>query len=101
MGQMPCGPSQRHLFKLKAPPQIAFTHVRLHQHPDGGIARFRLFGNAVPVFPVDPNEEIDIAGVVMGGLAVACSDQHFGRKENLLLPTRGKNMGEGWETKRY
>ena len=28
------------------------------------------------------------------------SDQHFGVGSNLILPGRGKNMGDGWETKR-
>lgn len=65
-----------------------------------GISRFRLFGTAVPVFPADPNAIIDLAHVSSGGLAVSCSDQHYGTKDNLLLPGRGKDMGDGWETKR-
>jgi allantoicase len=69
-------------------------------YPDGGIARFRLFGVVVPVFPEDPNAVIDLAHVANGGLAVAFSDQHFGRASNLLLPGRGMDMGDGWETKR-
>lgn len=28
------------------------------------------------------------------------SDQHFGVGSNLILPGRGKHMGDGWETKR-
>lgn len=28
------------------------------------------------------------------------SDQHFGVGANLILPGRGKDMGDGWETKR-
>lgn len=68
--------------------------------PDGGIARFRLYGTAVPVFPEDVNATFDLAATVNGGVAVSCSDQHFGTKENLLLPGRGKDMGDGWETKR-
>lgn len=35
-------PDLRHRFRLDSPPEI--THVRLDIHPDGGIARFRLFG---------------------------------------------------------
>jgi allantoicase len=67
--------------------------------PDGGIARFRLFGVVVPVFP-DPSTTIDLAHVANGGLAVAFSDQHFGKASNLLLPGRGVDMGDGWETRR-
>ena len=67
--------------------------------PDGGIARFRLFGVVVPVFP-ELGTTFDLAHVANGGLAVAYSDQHFGKASNLLLPGRGVDMGDGWETKR-
>ncbi|CCX13605.1 galactose-binding domain-like protein [Pyronema domesticum] len=96
----PCGPTQRHIWLLPSPTTSAFSHVRLRMYPDGGIARFRLYGVAVPVFPSDLNSIIDLAHVGNGGLAVACSDQHFGTKDNLLLPGRGKDMGDGWETAR-
>ena len=68
--------------------------------PDGGIARFRLYGVAVPVWPADREEEVELSAAVMGGVAVSCSDEHFGKRQNLLLPGRGKDMGDGWETRR-
>lgn len=43
---------------------------------------------------------VDLAHVFSGGRAVFISDQHFGVGSNLLLPGRGKDMGDGWETKR-
>jgi allantoicase len=94
-----CGPSQRHLWLLPKPTEKSYTHVKLSMFPDGGIARFRLFGVVVPVFP-EGDKVIDLAHVANGGLAVAWSDQHFGRASNLLLPGRGVDMGDGWETKR-
>jgi allantoicase len=94
-----CGPSQRQAWKL-ASQTPAYTHIRLCMWPDGGIARFKLFGTVQPVFPQDNDAVFDLAATVNGGLAVSCSDQHFGRIENLLLPGRGKDMGDGWETKR-
>lgn len=45
-------------------------------------------------------EYIDLAYIGNGGVAVSFSDEHFGSAENLLLPDRGKNMLNGWETKR-
>jgi len=69
-------------------------------YPDGGIARFRLFGHAVPVFPKDKDAIFDLAAAQNGGVAISCSDQHFGVISNLVLPGRGKDMGDGWETKR-
>lgn len=95
-----CGPSQRQAWLLEKLTEKAYTHVRLLMFPDGGIARFRLFGTAVPVFPQSVDEVFDLAAAVNGGVAVSCSDQHFGTKDNLLLPGRGVDMGDGWETKR-
>ncbi|KAI1366070.1 hypothetical protein F5Y08DRAFT_327562 [Xylaria arbuscula] len=95
-----CGPSQRFGWKLDSPTTKQYTHVRLNMYPDGGIARFRLFGHAVPVFPEDKEAIFDLAAAQNGGVAVSCSDQHFGTKDNLILPGRGKDMGDGWETAR-
>lgn len=100
LGIQECGPSQRFGWKLAVPPQKAYTHVRLNMYPDGGIARFRLFGKAVPVFPEDKNAIFDLAAAQNGGVAVSCSDQHFGAISNLILPGRGNDMGDGWETTR-
>ena len=77
-----------------------FTHLRLRIYPDGGVARLRVHGEAVP----DPKSigrgEIDLVAVENGGSALASSDQHYGAPCNLLMPYRGKNMGDGWETRR-
>jgi allantoicase len=100
LGIQECGPSQRFGWKLAQPTKKAYTHVRLNMYPDGGIARFRLFGKAVPVFPEDKNAIFDLAAAQNGGVAVSCSDQHFGVISNLILPGRGKDMGDGWETSR-
>lgn len=100
LGVQEGGPSQRFGWKLNEPTQKRYTHVRLNMYPDGGIARFRLFGHAVPVFPDDKEAIFDLAAAQNGAVAVSCSDQHFGTKDNLLLPGRGKDMGDGWETAR-
>lgn len=95
-----CGPSQRHIWVLDQPTQKSYTHLRLSQYPDGGIARFRAYGTVVPVFPDDLEAIIDLAHVTSGGIVTSYSDSHFGAASNLLLPGRGKDMGDGWETKR-
>lgn len=41
------------------------------------------------------SELIDLAYIGNGGRAVHVSDQHYGRGENLILPGRGVNMGDG------
>jgi len=77
------------------------SHVRLRIHPDGGVARLRLFGHVRP----DPDVfrgpgSIDLAAIEHGGTIALASDSFFGPPSNLLLPGRGVNMGDGWETKR-
>lgn len=97
----PCGPSQRHAWLV--PTSVGskpYTHIRLQMFPDGGIARFRLYGDVLPVLPQSADTVFDLAATVNGGVALACSDQHFGTKDNLLLPGRGEDMGDGWETAR-
>lgn len=100
LGIQQCGPTQRHSWKIDHRKDKQYTHVRLNMYPDGGIARFRLFGHAVPVFPECKDVIVDLAAAQNGGVAVLCSDQHFGTKDNLILPGRGKDMGDGWETSR-
>lgn len=71
-------------------------------HPDGGLGRFRAYGHVLP--PAAPSvptgEAVDLAYVLNGGTVTGESDQHFGRGGNLILPGRGKDMGDGWETRR-
>lgn len=81
-------------------------------------ARFRVYGLVSPVFPTSLDVQLDLAHVFSGGRVVFTSDQHFGVGSNLILPGRGeqplspetkqktyayclgKDMGDGWETKR-
>ncbi|CAN3354674.1 allantoicase [Diutina catenulata] len=76
-----------------------YTHIRLRMYPDGGIARFRCYGKVVPTKAAE-GAIIDTAAVGNGGVAIDCSDQHFSPASNILLPGRGVNMGDGWETAR-
>lgn len=43
---------------------------------------------------------MELSSAANGGVAVAVSDQHYGRGGNLLLSGRGKDIGDGWETRR-
>jgi allantoicase len=78
-----------------------FTHVRLNIFPDGGVARLRVFGAVVPDWTKTPKKAlIDLAAVQNGGLPLLSSDQFYSHPQNLIMPGRAKNMGDGWETKR-
>ncbi|KAJ6594094.1 allantoicase [Mycena capillaripes] len=92
------GPNSRHLFRISETTGVNF--VKLNMYPDGGIARFRVYGQVIPVHPQDTAEAFDLAHVFAGGRVEFTSDQHFGVGSNLILPGRGKDMGDGWETKR-
>jgi allantoicase len=78
-----------------------FTHVRLNIYPDGGVARLRVYGAVVPDWNKTPKKAlIDLAAVENGGLPLLSSDQFYSHPQNLIMPGRAKNMGDGWETKR-
>jgi allantoicase len=79
----------------------AFTHVRLHIYPDGGVARLRIYGEVSPDWDsIDAGSGLDLFALEHGGRALMCNDEHFGSMHNLNLPGRGINMGDGWETAR-
>ena len=42
----------------------------------------------------------DLASILNGGLVLGASDMHFGAKDNMIMPGRAMNMGDGWETRR-
>ncbi len=78
-----------------------YTHIRLHIYPDGGVARFRVYGEVFKQWEtVSTNDILDLAAAINGGKAIACNDMFFSSMNNLLMPNRGINMGDGWETKR-
>ncbi|MGZ8868347.1 MAG: allantoicase [Thermoanaerobaculia bacterium] len=88
------------LFTAKS--DVAFTHVRLNIFPDGGVARLRVHGDAVPDWSQAGGlgTEVDLAALENGATVLTCSDQFFGPKHNLIMPGRALNMSDGWETRR-
>jgi allantoicase len=78
-----------------------WTHVRLSIYPDGGVARLRVHGEAVPD-PVllEALGTIDLAAAENGARVIDCSDRFYGQPDNLLAPGPARSMGEGWETAR-
>ncbi|HZH79486.1 MAG TPA: allantoicase [Archangium sp.] len=77
------------------------THVRLRIYPDGGVARLRIYGDVLAEERTFwRSGSVDLGALENGGTIAAKSDEFFGPPANMLLPGRGVNMGDGWETKR-
>ncbi len=85
-------------FVVTAPQR--FTHVRLSIYPDGGVARLRVHGEPVPDPRLLAGGAFDLAALEHGGRVVDCSNMHYSRPDNLLMPGFAQVMGEGWETAR-
>ncbi|HET6634567.1 MAG TPA: allantoicase [Streptomyces sp.] len=78
-----------------------FTHLRLNQHPDGGVARLRVYGEAVP----DPAwlaalGTFDVVALENGGSVEDASDRFYSPATNTIRPGRSAKMDDGWETRR-
>ncbi|WP_282796410.1 allantoicase [Streptomyces sp. CC224B] len=78
-----------------------FTHLRLNQHPDGGIARLRVYGEVV----ADPAwltalGAFDVVALENGGQVEDASDRFYSPATNTIQPGRSRKMDDGWETRR-
>jgi allantoicase len=78
------------------------SHIRLNIYPDGGVARFRAYGDVLVDWTrvARTGRAADLASIRNGGLVLGASDMHFGSKDNMIMPGRARNMGDGWETRR-
>ncbi|WFB06825.1 allantoicase [Streptomyces sp. LX-29] len=78
-----------------------FTHLRLNQHPDGGVARLRVHGEVVP----DPAwlaalGTFDVLALENGGRVEDASDRFYSPPVHTIQPGRSAKMDDGWETRR-
>ncbi|MGY4915359.1 allantoicase [Streptomyces sp. 900116325] len=78
-----------------------YTHVRLCQHPDGGVARLRVHGEVVP----DPAwlaalGTTDLIAVLNGGAYEDASDRFYSSPTQIILPGTSRKMDDGWENRR-
>ena len=97
-GKTDLGGDRANLVPVSAADRLV-THVRLTIHPDGGVARLRVFGEVVP----DPRRlggRVNLAATCTGGRVEACSNMFFSAPANALAPGRAQVMSDGWETAR-
>ncbi|MFF1558234.1 allantoicase [Streptomyces sp. NPDC058279] len=78
-----------------------FTHLRLNQHPDGGVARLRVYGEVRP----DPKwlaalGTFDVVALENGGSVEDASNRFYSPPTNTINPGRSRKMDDGWETAR-
>lgn len=90
----------RNVFDLTE--EVAVSHVRLAIHPDGGVARLRLHGEAVPDWPdiAAAGQVVDLVNVLHGGRVRDASDRFYSDPGHLLRPGPSRGMHDGWETQR-
>ena len=75
--------------------------IKLKIFPDGGIARLRLWGNVYKNWKKEnKNELLELSALKNCGKIISYNNAHYGDVTALLSDGRGKNMGDGWETRR-
>lgn len=95
----PLRPGSQNLFEITD--GNIYTHLKLHIYPDGGVARLKVYGEVYKDWSMVATDElVDVAAAVNGAKSVLCNDMFFSHMDNLIMPGRGINMGDGWETKR-
>ena len=99
LAKSPLAPGSQNFYTIKS--DIIWTHLRLNIYPDGGVARLKVYGEVYKDWDaVTTNETIDLAAATNGAKSILCNDMFFSHMDNLIMPGRGLNMGDGWETKR-
>ena len=97
--QSPLQPGSQNLYEIAD--HTIYTHLKLHIYPDGGVARLKVYGEVFKDWStVDAGEIVNLAAATNGAKPVLCNDMFFSHMDNLIMPGRGINMGDGWETKR-
>ena len=89
--------NSHHFFIIKN--KSIFSHIKLKIFPDGGVARLRVYGT-IENKKKFGKKILNLTSLLNGATPIVCNNEHFGRAENILAPGIGKNMGDGWETRR-
>lgn len=78
-----------------------FNILKLSIFPDGGVARFRVYGEPKCDWQAKKNhDDIELSALKYGGRIIGYNDAHYGHVESLIAEGRAANMGDGWETRR-
>jgi len=95
----PLEPGSQNFYEINS--ESIWTHLRLNIYPDGGVSRLKVYGEVYKNWDsIGAKETIDLSAATNGAKSVLCNDMFFSHMDNLIMPGRGVNMGDGWETKR-
>ncbi|MDT8915499.1 allantoicase [Amycolatopsis sp. PS_44_ISF1] len=94
----PAAGDTENFYRVSSPRR--FTHVRLTQHPDGGVARLRVHGAPVPDPALLDPRSLDLAALENGAAVTGCSNMFYSSPNNMLIPGLAAHQAEGWETAR-
>ena len=93
------GPGARHVFPVADRRPVRW--LRLSIFPDGGVARLRAYGTPVrDGAMLEASGEVELSALRYGGRILGFSDAHYGDPWVILTEGRGRDMGDGWETRR-
>ncbi|MDP6855584.1 MAG: allantoicase [Arenicellales bacterium] len=99
LGPSDLGPDSHHYCAVADAGPV--SHLRLNIFPDGGVARLRVYGEPLPDWSrTDPGQALELSAIANGGRIAGFNDAHYGDPWVILIPGRGINMGDGWETRR-
>jgi allantoicase len=93
------GPDAHHVLPVLDKEPVRW--LRLSIFPDGGVARLRAYGT--PVFDratLASAGDVELSALRYGGRILGFSDAHYGDPWVILTEGRGRDMGDGWETRR-
>ncbi|MCX2929706.1 allantoicase [Mycobacterium sp. CVI_P3] len=77
-----------------------YTHLKLAIASDGGVARLRAYGDAVPDPALWSGVTVEVSGAEQGGRVEHCSDAFYSDARAVIAADRPHNMGAGWEARR-
>ena len=93
------GPNAHHFAAVHA--GGVYNYLRLNIYPDGGVARLRVYGEPVRDWtPAERGKVQELSALANGGRVLAFNDAHYGDSWAILTAGRGRDMGDGWETRR-
>ncbi len=96
--QAALGPGARHLLAVADARPMRW--LRLSIFPDGGVARLRAFGTPYVDAETLGGGVVELSALRHGGRILGVSNAHYGDPSIILTEGRGRDMGDGWETRR-